>query len=104
MFQSLMLKVGAVVTAAVMTVAGWFGYLPEEQVYVPTEDQRLVEMQKEADKIQQQIFEIQKQINEGISLGSYTPVGGKYYTLQSGITSSATSIVLISFNKPISDH
>ena len=85
-------KIIASIVIAVQTmVGGIFNMVP--QSYVSDLSTQVQELQLRVDDF------------ENISVGSYYAVGGKYYKLWgSGITSTATSLILTSFTSPVNDQ
>ena len=87
MFDQIIAGILTITTA----VTGWFGFVPQSRI---------------AD-LEQQVQDLQLKLSdfENISLGSFYTVSGKYYKLWgSGITSSATSLILTSFKIPVNDQ
>ena len=86
MFEALIQKFIVGITVISISIAGLFGYVPQNKL----------------NYLEQQISALEEQV-QNISFGSTNYVAGETYRLAgSGISSSATSIVLRSFNMPVS--
>ena len=101
MFEQILQTIGSAITAVIMAITGLFSPAPAPEP-LPSLDQ----MEQQVSELQLKVNNLLEQISqEGLTLGSFTPATGGYYRLWgSGITSSATTLVLQSFKVPINDQ